>query len=148
MKNSYFVELLHSYVKNLNLNVTNPLSLVEYQVDPGLDISPLGIKTRSLGKSSYEVVADCSIEVNNEQGESLLDLTIEYGGIFKITEAEDQLKKLIYVDCASIIYPFLRAELHSVSCKLGMKPIILPIIDFEEQFYKIASRNKNLSRRS
>lgn len=141
MKNYTEIELVHSFIKDLSLEVMDPLELLNKRMEFDINISPLGIKSRKLGNNNFEVVSDCKILVNNQDGDKLLALQLEFSGIFKILPENTELKELIYVDCASALYPFIRAEVINLSSKIGMNPIMLPYINFKGQYQKMRSHN-------
>jgi len=141
MKNHTEIELVHSFIKDLSLEVMDPLELLNKRVELDINISPLGIKSRKLGNDNFEVVSDCKILVSNQDGDKLLGIQLEFSGIFKILPEYTELKELIYVDCASALYPFLRAEVINLCGKVGMNPIMLPYINFKGQYLKMRKQS-------
>ncbi|MGV3278953.1 protein-export chaperone SecB [Rickettsiales bacterium LUAb2] len=133
------VDFLHSYIKDLSLEVIDPLVLVRHKNEGEeviLKIEPLAINHRKLNDNVYEIVAKCEIFITKED-KNVMILQIEYGGLFNIEDNSDNLKKLIYVDCSNILYPFLRSEVANLSLSTGGNTIILPYINFAEQFNSI-----------
>lgn len=141
MKNYEEIELIHSFIKDLSLEVADPLEILNKKKDFEINISPLGIKSRKLENEIFEVVSDCKILVSNQENEKILALEIEFSGIFKIKTEHKDIKELIYVNCASELYPFLRSEIVSISAKSGMNSINLPYINFKSQYEKMQNED-------
>lgn len=143
MENYEEIELIHSFIKDLSLEIVDPLEILNKKKDFEINISPLGIKSRNLENEIFEVVSDCKILVSNQENKKLFALEIEFSGIFKIKSEFKDIKELIYVNCASEIYPFLRSEIITISAKSGMYPINLPYIDFRSQYQRMKNNDQS-----
>lgn len=134
------VELLYTFIKNLNIKVDNPISLLRVPADIDTRLSPLGVKSKNIGKNTYEVVAECIVEFFSLRKEKIVaTIAFEFSGIFNIFSDHSNLKTVLYQECAGILYPFLRAEMSHLSSKIGAR-VDLPYLNFKEQFKKIEEK--------
>lgn len=66
------------------------------------------------------------------------ELSVEMGGafLFKTMPDEEKLEKLAHINCAAIIFPYLREMVSEMTMRGGHAPLYLPIINFVEHYKK------------
>jgi len=65
------------------------------------------------------------------------DLIINYAGFFSIKPedlTEKDIKRIAGINCAAIIFPFLREEIADLTMKAFNKPLLLPPVNFVALF--------------
>jgi preprotein translocase subunit SecB len=67
---------------------------------------------------------------------SPLTLTIEGGGLFKFehTVASEQLEQIACVNCAALVYPYIRETVSDFIRRAGFPPLYLPPFNFVEAY--------------
>lgn len=75
-----------------------------------------------------------TVQVKNEEKESPFNFDLIYEGFFKFDLKEkisdEQIKKVGIVNCAAIIFPYLREHLADLTRRSGLPPFHLPPINF------------------
>jgi preprotein translocase subunit SecB len=84
-----------------------------------------------LNKDNIEVLLNVRIE--NEKLPFILD--VEYKGTFHINQEletidKKALDKIIYINCAATLFPFVRETIAETTRRAGLTPLILPSINF------------------
>ncbi len=85
-----------------------------------------------------------ALRVSNEDPDSPFNFDLLYEGYFKfeLSEevAEEEIEKVCFVNCAAIIFPYLREHLADLTRRSGLPPFHLPPVNFvrlyKEKRYK------------
>ena len=71
-------------------------------------------------------------------------IEVKYRGVFSlITDnkvPENKLKKIVYINCAAILYPFIREIIAETTRKSNIPPFILPPLNFENVYKQILGK--------
>lgn len=110
--------------------------------------------SRKLSESELhlEPVFQCSHTINKKLVEILFNIQIagtqlpftmdvEYKGNFRFNQDLESIdksivEKTININCAAILYPFIRETIAEITRKAGFSPLILPAMNFVE-FFKL-----------
>src|SRR5512133_131753 len=107
-------------------------------------------KAFSESELNLEPVFQCGHRINQDSAEIFLNIQIqgpklpftfdvEYKGEFRFNQDlkdidKGLVEKTININCAAILYPFLRETIAEVTRKAGFPPLILPPTNFVELF--------------
>jgi len=74
------------------------------------------------------------VDVSGESGP--LNISVEMGSLFKFEKkpATDKLAKIAEINCASILFPFVRETIADLTRRSGLPPFLLPPINFVELY--------------
>jgi preprotein translocase subunit SecB len=98
------------------------------------------VQVFQLEESAARIVTVLEIEAGNlakEESEYPFDLLINYAGFFSIKPEnlpEEDIKRVAGINCAAIIFPFLRQEVAELTMKAFNKPLLLAPINFVSLF--------------
>jgi preprotein translocase subunit SecB len=69
-------------------------------------------------------------------------LNADIVGLFSFEErpADEELSRVVHVNCAAILFPFLREAVADLTRKGGFPPLILPPVNFVEVFKQVKSQ--------
>jgi len=89
--------------------------------------------------SIIEVNMLFSTQVNQSDGNKLFSLAAEYMGRFAYDSSlqDENVLKFAKLNAPSIIFPFLRAAIASLTLSAGYPPLNLPVINFTKQEVKV-----------
>jgi preprotein translocase subunit SecB len=71
-------------------------------------------------------------------------LTIEGGGLFNFdTElSDDEINSIAKVNCAAIVFPYIRESVADITRRAGFPPLHLPPVNFVEIYKRMNEENK------
>ncbi len=98
-----------------------------------LDIHPvMTIVFHEIGTNTIEV--DLRFELSESKLPFTLQVITSGTFIFQKTPEKDLLRQLININCASIIFPFLREQVADLTRRAGFPPLLLPPTNFVAMF--------------
>ena len=111
---------------------------VQNQPKMGVNID-VGMK--KLQNGSYEVVLRITTKAE-EENKTLFLVEVQYGGVFTVNPAlpEEIHSRILFVDCASVIFPFARRIISDLTSEGGFPPLLLEPINFEAIYIQKMSR--------
>lgn len=85
-------------------------------------------------KNNEKVFVDISIKIENSNTPFLLHVVLT--GIFEIAKdiETQELDKLVNINMAAILFPFLRQVVADITTKAGFAPLLLPPLIFSEEY--------------
>ena len=91
-----------------------------------------------LEKNVHEVCLNLTGKGVNEEQETIYLIEVAQAGLFlQSGEIEEELlRKVILVDCPTIVYPYLRETVDSVLLRGGWPPVAIGYIDFKANYMK------------
>lgn len=132
------------YVRDLSFESPGaPTSLTKIKTPPKIDLS-LDIKVNNLHGDSYEVVIEMSAKATTEH-ETLFIAELEYGGLFTLSniENEQQKEQILLIYCPSLLFPFARSIIADATRDGGFQPLMINPVDFGALY--ISQKNKQAS---
>lgn len=118
------------YVKDMSIEVPNaPAIFAEAEV-PQLETS-LNINADQFLEGYFEVVVTATATTKVKDKVVFL-VEVAQGGIFEIRNIPaEQIDPLVGIHCASIVYPYLRANVADMVTRAGFPALHLPNVNFE-----------------
>jgi preprotein translocase subunit SecB len=122
--------MLAIYVKDLSFeSPTAPQSLQGPGQNPQLRVS-VNVNAGPRGEDAYEVSLQLEVHASSDQG-VIYNVELLYGGLFRLRGVpENMLQPVLFVDCPTILFPFVRRVLADVIRDGGFPPLLLDPIDF------------------
>jgi preprotein translocase subunit SecB len=82
------------------------------------------------GNDAYEVALQLEVHAASDLG-VIYNVELLYGGLFRLRGVpENLLQPVLFVDCPTILFPFMRRVLADVIRDGGFPPLMLDPIDF------------------
>ena len=95
-------------------------------------------REKYLGQGVYELCVEAKITAllmeGEERKDNILTLEVEYCGLFQLEGEwkEEAREELLLVDCATLLFPFLRQKVCDTTVASGYHPVLLEPINFKE----------------
>lgn len=130
-------------------NVQSSLKFIDYVVDEmiyttndNFEERPVQLdikmgKNISFSKDNNEllVTLECKIFENAEENNYPFSLMVKMTGIFEINEvSEGDMNNIIHINAVSILFPYLRAAISTLTANFNVQPLILPPINVIKLF--------------
>jgi preprotein translocase subunit SecB len=88
------------------------------------------VNSEPKGEEIYEVALQLEVHAKSDQG-VIYNVELLYGGLFRLRGVpQNLLQPVLFVDCPTILFPFLRRVLADVIRDGGFPPLMLDPIDF------------------
>jgi preprotein translocase subunit SecB len=122
--------VLAQYIKDLSFESPNaPQSLQGPGQNPQLKVG-VNVNAAPRGEEVYEVALQLEVHAKSDQG-VIYNVELLYGGLFRLRGIpQNLLQPVLFVDCPTILFPFLRRVLADVIRDGGFPPLMLDPIDF------------------
>jgi preprotein translocase subunit SecB len=124
------VRIAGQYIKDLSFENPNIGKLIASQPEnPNLDVE-INVDVEELGANLYESAITFKARAVSKET-VIYDLEVVYGGAFQIENAPPQaLEAMLYVNCPSLLFPFLRRVVADLTREGGFPPLLLDPVDF------------------
>lgn len=122
--------VLAQYIKDLSFeSPTAPQSLQGPGQNPQLKVG-VNVNAGPRAEDTYEVALQLEVHARSDQG-VIYNVELVYGGLFRLKGVpQNLLQPVLFVDCPTILFPFLRRVLADVIRDGGFPPLMLDPIDF------------------
>lgn len=68
-------------------------------------------------------------------------LAVKGRGVFKVSSEIDNIEKVARINCAAIIFPFIRETIADVTRRAGLRPLLLPPVNFQKMYEEERSKS-------
>lgn len=118
------------YVKDLSFESPGaPQTLQGPGENPQLKVG-VNVNAGPRGEDIYEVAVNIEAHAKSDVG-VIYNVELVYAGLFRILNVPQQmLQPIMFVDCPTILFPFVRRVLSDVVRDGGFPPLMLDPIDF------------------
>jgi preprotein translocase subunit SecB len=122
--------VLAQYIKDLSFeSPTAPQSLQGPGQHPQLKVS-INVNAGPRGEEAYEVALQLEVHAKSDDG-VIYNVELMYGGLFRLRGVpQNLLQPVLFVDCPTLLFPFMRRVLADVVRDGGFPPLMLDPIDF------------------
>lgn len=122
--------VLAQFIKDLSFESPNtPESLRGPGEEPNLQVN-VTVGADKIEDSVYEVVINFQADATNKAG-AIYKLEIVYGGLFRLENMPEHIKHpVLFVNCPTLLFPFLRRIVADLTREGGFPPLMLDPIDF------------------
>jgi len=128
--------VLAQYIKDLSFESPSaPQSLQGPGQNPQLKVG-VNVNAAPRGDDAYEVALQLEVHAKSDHG-VIYNVELIYGGLFRLRGVpQNLLQPVLFVDCPTILFPFLRRVLADVIRDGGFPPLMLDPIDFAGMYQK------------
>jgi preprotein translocase subunit SecB len=136
------VQLLGQYIKDLSFENPNVTKMVEQRGEnPEIRVE-VNVNGQRTGADIYESAIHFRANAANKIG-TIYELELVYAGLFRIQNIpEEALEPFLLVNCATLIFPFLRRIVADVTRDGGFPPLLLDPMDFGNLFMRRKQQEK------
>lgn len=121
------------YVKDMSLEIPHAPQIFLDQEPPALE-TQLNINASNFAEGLYEVVVTATVTTRVKDKVVFL-VELGQGGIFQLRNIPaDQVDAVVGVHCASVLYPYLRANVADLITRAGFPALHLPSVNFDSFF--------------
>jgi preprotein translocase subunit SecB len=122
--------VLAQYIKDLSFESPGaPQTLQGPGQNPQLKVG-VNVNAGPRGEEAYEVALQLEVHAKSDEG-VIYNVELVYGGLFRLRGVpQNLLQPVLFVDCPTILFPFLRRVLADVIRDGGFPPLMLDPIDF------------------
>jgi preprotein translocase subunit SecB len=122
--------VLAQYIKDLSFESPQaPQSLQGPGQNPQLKVS-VNVNAAARAEEAYEVALSIEVHARSDAG-VIYNVEMIYGGLFRLRGIpQNMLQPVLFVDCPTILFPFMRRVLADVTRDGGFPPLMLDPIDF------------------
>lgn len=130
------------YLKDLSLEQPNSPAIFLEQKMPDLQIA-VNVGVETLGETTYETSVRVTLTAKVGDKTAYL-IEGKQAGIFEVRNLpKETLDKVLYITCASIVYPYLRANIADIVLRSGFPPVHLVEINFEAYYHERVKREQS-----
>ena len=128
--------MLALYVKDLSFESPSaPKSLQGPGQNPQLKVN-VNVNAGPRGEETYEVALQLEVNASSDLG-VIYNVELLYGGLFRLRAVPENLvQPVLFVDCPTILFPFVRRVLADAIRDGGFPPLMLDPIDFAKLYAK------------
>lgn len=126
------MQVLAQYIRDMSFENVLAQKGSKGEVKPELKVEvALDARKRTV-ENQYEVVTKFKVNSSNQEGgEQLFLLEIDYAGVFHVENVpEDQLHPFLLIECPRMLFPFVRRIVSDVTRDGGFPPVNLDSVDF------------------
>ena len=122
--------VLAQYIKDLSFeNPGAPQSLQGPGQNPQLKVS-VNVNAEPRGEEAFEVALQLEVHAKSDQG-VIYNVELVYGGMFRLHNVpKNLLQPVLFIDCPTLLFPFMRRVLADITRDGGFPPLMLDPIDF------------------
>lgn len=124
------LNVLAQYVKDLSFESPSaPQTLQGPGENPQLQVG-VNVNAGPRGDDIYETVVHLEAHAKSDTG-VIYNVELDYGGLFRIKNVpENMLQPVLFVDCPTLLFPFVRRVIADMVRDGGFPPLMLDPIDF------------------
>lgn len=134
------IQILVQFIKDLSFESPNsPASLQAPGDNPKLQVN-VNVHASGQGEDLYEVVLNFEANAISDAG-VIYNLELVYGGMFRLSGIpENYLQPVLFVDCPTMLFPFLRRIISDLTQSGAFPPLLLDPIDFASLYQQNAAQ--------
>ena len=129
------IKTISHYIKDLSFEnfAAQQNVFKQKKLDLKLD---LNIKKKILKKNIFEITLIILLEAKIENKKQFI-IELSYASAFfsEIVHTEEDSKKLAFIECPQLIYPFVRQIIFNITQDSGFPPVNLEHIDFKKLYH-------------
>ena len=136
------LNVLGQYIKDLSFESPGaPEVLQSPPPNPQLQVT---VNVTALGRSPkiFEVILSLEVHAKSDTG-VIYNIELLYGGLFRLRNIPpNMLQPVLFVDCATLLFPYARRVLSDMTRDGGYPPLMLDPIDFARLYTQNLARGQ------
>lgn len=140
------LNVLAQYVKDLSFESPGaPQTLQGPGENPQLQIG-VNVNAGPRGDDIYETVVHLEAHAKSDAG-VIYNVELDYGGLFRIKNVpEKMLQPILFVDCPTLLFPFVRRVIADMVRDGGFPPLMLDPIDFGRLYAQNLAKDGDIAK--
>jgi len=136
------LNVVGQYVKDLSFESPGaPQALQNPPPNPQLQIT-VNVSVVAKAEQTYETTVNIEAYAKGDTG-VIYNVELAYGGLFRLRNVpQNMLQPVLFVDCPTILFPFVRRVLADVTRDGGFPPLMLDPIDFGRLYAQNLARSQ------
>ena len=128
------IKLVSQYIKDLSFENYAAQNGKFSKQEPKIHID-IKMKRKALANNNLEITLVLLLEARVKT-EKIFLVELSYAGIFMLNNFQNsfQNKRLAFVDCPNILFPFIRQVIFNITQSSGFPPLTVDHIDFADLF--------------
>jgi preprotein translocase subunit SecB len=124
------LNVIGQYIKDLSFESPGaPEALQTPPPNPQLQVT-VNVSAAGRADEIFEVTLSLEVHAKSDTG-VIYNVELLYGGLFRLRNVpQNMLQPVLFVDCPTILFPYLRRVLSDVTRDGGYPPLMLDPIDF------------------
>ena len=119
------------YVKDLSFESPNAPLVFQDKWEPKIQLD-INSRSRAIAEEHHEVTLNITVKGTNNDDQVLFIIEVQQAGIFKLTGLDQDLqKRIVSTMCPSILFPYARETIDTLSVKGYLPPLALAPVNFE-----------------
>ena len=95
----------------------------------------INTRTAGLGDERYEVVLTVTAHAKSAEGQSLMIVEVQQGGVFRIRGLDDErMRRVLATHCPGILFPYIRESIDALVVKGGFPALMLAPVNFDAMY--------------
>lgn len=134
------LSILAQFIKDLSFESPNaPKSLQGPGENPKLQVN-VNVHAIGQGDNMYEVDLNFEAKAASDAG-VIYNVELVYAGLFRLVGVpQELLQPVLFIDCPTILFPYLRRIVSELSQEGGFPPLFLDPIDFASLYRQNAGK--------
>lgn len=122
------------YIKDLSFESPNAPQVFQEKWEPRIQLD-INTRSRSVADTHYEVTLTITVKGTTEDDKTIFIIEVVQAGVFRITGLDDdQLKRILSTMCPTVLFPYARETIDSLSIKGSLPPLALAPVNFDTLF--------------
>jgi preprotein translocase subunit SecB len=137
------LNVLGQYIKDLSFeSPAAPQVLQSPPPNPQLQVT---VNVSAAGRAEEVFEVTLSLEVHAKSDTSVIyNVELLYGGLFRLRNIpQDMLQPVLFIDCPTILFPYVRRVLSDITRDGGYPPLMLDPIDFGRLYTQNLGRGQS-----
>ena len=124
------LSILVQYIKDLSFESPNaPASLQGPGENPKLNVN-INVQAAAQADDIFEVALHFEANATSDDG-VIYNIELVYAGVFRVTGVpENLLQPVLFIDCPTLLFPFMRRIIADMSQEGAFPPLLLDPVDF------------------
>jgi len=107
--------------------------------------------TKFKGKTTFDkehlvLTLKLGTRINWQTENSPFDIEVVGRGVFQLNREPEDIERLAWINCAAIIFPFIRETIADVTRRSGLPPLLIPPTNFV-RFFEDIKKQENLKKK-
>ena len=122
------------YVKDLSFESPRSPDVFRGPWQPQIHLD-INTRTAGLGDERYEVVLTVTAHAKSAEGQSLMIVEVQQGGVFRIRGLDDErMRRVLATHCPGILFPYIRESIDALVVKGGFPALMLAPVNFDAMY--------------
>ncbi len=126
------MQVLGQFIRDLSFENIAAQKAIQANAQPEIQVQ-VGVEARKrANEGQYDVIMKLKVESKTkDEGQSVFLIELDYVGVFAVENIEEkQMHPFLHIECARMLFPFVRRIVSDVTRDGGFPPLNLDTMDF------------------